>query len=210
MGDMTSSLKCAAALWVNYRVYLQPVHILPSWIAQHPHNRNGAAVNGQRVDELLRKGSGHCDPEEASFGAVAVQEKPGLTFLCEYNKTKTQGEDKLQDIADEDILQCNVWYSMKEPTRAPQFWLLRLKGPNFQLHSCARSLRLSCPWDLWLFGASLIESPLPKSSLPTPLAASFVAIAVVLHLMVARVPSRARATTSPGSTSSWVSSLVSS
>jgi len=94
----TSAIKQAAALRMKYRVADDASaladnkrHIHASMIGQHPGNRHGIAVNGSRCDELLAHIFEHFDEEEASHGAVAVQEIPQKTIILDYNKKSGRG-----------------------------------------------------------------------------------------------------------------------
>ena len=61
---VTSAMK-RGALRAKCRTQDQPQAGIPGLVAQHPENRNGMAINGQRTDELLRQVIGHFDNEEA-------------------------------------------------------------------------------------------------------------------------------------------------
>ena len=98
-----SAIKRAACLREKYRVHKQPQSIGPALVAQHPQNRGGIAINGSRVDEILRQVLGHFDEEEASYGAVAVQEAPNQSAIRDYNSTKAAGDPALAAVPDDAI-----------------------------------------------------------------------------------------------------------
>ena len=98
-----SVIKRAAALRAKYRIHDNPQAVIPSLVAQHPKNRHGMAINGQRVDELLRQVLGHFDDEEASFGAVAVEENPKQSVIRDYNQLKQAGDLALAGVSDAPI-----------------------------------------------------------------------------------------------------------
>ena len=98
-----SVIKRAAALRAKYRIHDKPQAVIPSLVAQHPKNRHGMAINGQRVDELLRQVLGHFDDEEASFGAVAVEENPKQSAIRDYNQKKQAGDPALAGLSDAPI-----------------------------------------------------------------------------------------------------------
>ena len=95
-----SAIKRAAALREKYRVDKQPRLLCPALVAQHPQNRGGIAINGSRVDEILRQVLGHFDVEEAAHGAVAVEELPNGSRIRDYNREKTAGDSALAEVPD--------------------------------------------------------------------------------------------------------------
>ncbi len=84
---------------MKYRTQDTPLAIVPALVGQHPEHRNGIAVNCSRCDELLRLVLGHFDPEEASFGAVNVQEIPEKTAIRD-NKKTSAGDAFLAAVSD--------------------------------------------------------------------------------------------------------------
>ena len=76
-----SAIKRAAALRQKYRMQEGKQRLIPRLVAQHPANRGGIGINGQRADELLRSVLGHFDEGEASYGAVCVEEQPNSTSI---------------------------------------------------------------------------------------------------------------------------------
>ncbi|MCP4244832.1 MAG: hypothetical protein GY772_30185, partial [bacterium] len=79
------------------------MNIHPGLVAQHPGNRHGVAVNGERVDELLQQVFQHFDEEEASHGAVAVQEIPNARSILDYNQKKARGDAKIAAVPEQPI-----------------------------------------------------------------------------------------------------------
>lgn len=95
-----SAIKRGAAFRAKYRIQENPVSIIPGLVAQHPDNRSGVAINSHRTDELLRQVLGHFDEEEASHGAVVVEERPGGCAIREYNLKKQSGNPALAGVTD--------------------------------------------------------------------------------------------------------------
>ena len=69
-------------------------------VAQHPENRGGIAITSLRADELLKQVLQHFDHEDASYGAVAVEERPGQTLIRDYNKEKISGDTALAAVTE--------------------------------------------------------------------------------------------------------------
>ena len=80
----------------KYRVNDRSLRVSPAHIGFHPYNRNGQPPSAERCVALLSDilSSGF-DPAEADCNGVLVQEKPGETFILDFNAKAVEGNDQL-------------------------------------------------------------------------------------------------------------------
>lgn len=76
----------------------------PSLVGFDTANRDGVPLSGERCDQLLHEIElMGWDADEANFGNICVEERPGHTDLFRFNKTACAAQEFLADIATESL-----------------------------------------------------------------------------------------------------------
>ena len=107
-----AQLEAARALIEKYKVPGGPQYLAPVLVGFDVANRDGIPLNGDRCDELLgRIAVMGWDMEEANFGNVCVQERPGRTELLEYNRRACAAHEYLADVVSDSLLYGTLTHS---------------------------------------------------------------------------------------------------